>query len=440
MTITSPLRWRKHPKLTLCATTLIPRVALLAAAYRRATPFGESAHDGYLQIAQDVVQHNVLGLGPHHLITRGPLFPLLLVPGVALGHPQLWNALLNLAASIATCLFVFSAAKLLTRNVAASFYAAAFVTLDPWLIWFVKNPMTTVTATFFVSVAVYFFVQLLLHRRLILSSLGLGASCALAALDHPALIVLYAGFTLAIVIVIAGSWRSTEKAFTIKNSAMVLATMWLAFVVVLLPYAIRNYRDVGRPVLISDGAGLSYFMGATRYALSPYPWANVEWPFTDVAERLHVSVSDLDVQYFTIDDRYYPELSMLAKADLESLAIHHPGFLAKRTAVMGFWFLAGDYSVSRTLAHCIFLALLAIGCWVSWRTNGWKVTAPFLVIILPGLALHSLTMALIGHAAYAIPYVVPLAMPLAFTFLKQPVPAMSFYGARKAGREAYGVE
>jgi hypothetical protein len=432
--------WREHPKFTLSAITLIPRAALLAAAYRHATPFGDSAHDGYLQIAQDVVQHNVLGLGPHHLITRGPLFPLLLVPGVALGHPQLWNALLNLAASIATCLLVFYSAKLLTRDIVASFYAAAFVTLDPWLIWFVKNPMTTVTATFFVAVAFYFFVQLLLYRRPILSSLALGASCALAALDHPALIVLSAGFTLAILIVISGSWKNTDKGFTIKNSAIILATMWLAFLVVLIPYAIRNYRDVGRPVLISDGAGLSYFMGATRYTLSPYPWANVRWEFTDVANRLHVSIPDLDVQYFTIDDRYYPELSKLAKADIESLAIHHPGYLAKRTAVMGFWFLAGDYSVSRTVAHCLFLALIAIGCWASWRTNGWKVTAPFLVIILPGLALHSLTMALIGHAAYAIPYVIPLSMPIAFTFMKQPVPATSFYAAGRAGREAYGVE
>ncbi|HTC64681.1 MAG TPA: hypothetical protein VK709_17705 [Candidatus Saccharimonadales bacterium] len=440
MNTTFSIWWREHPKLTLSAITLIPRAALLAAAYRRATPFGDSAHDGYLQIAQDVVQRNILGLGPNHLITRGPLFPLLLAPGVALGHPQLWNALLNLVASVVTCLLVFSAAKLLTRNVIASFYAAAFVTLDPWLIWFVKNPMTTVTATCFVAVAVYFFVQLLLQRRLILSSLGLGASCALAALDHPALIVLSAGFTLAILIVIAGSWRNAEKGFTIKHSALVLATMWIAFLIVLIPYAVRNYRDVGRPVLISDGAGLSYFMGATRYTLSPYPWANVVWPFTDVANRLHVSVSDLDVQYFTIDDRYYPELSRLAKADIESLAIHHPAYLAKRTAVMGFWFLAGDYSVSRTVAHCIFLALIAIGCWVSWRTNGWKVTAPFLVIILPALVLHSLTMALIGHAAYAIPYVVPLSMPIAFTFMKQPVPAMSFYAAGQAGREAYGVE
>jgi hypothetical protein len=432
--------WREHPKLTLAAITLVPRAALLAAAYRRATPFGESAHDGYLQIAQNVVQHDVLGLGPHHLITRGPLFPLLLVPGVVLGHPQLWNALLNLAASVATCLLVFSAANLLTRNVAASFYAAAFVTLDPWLIWFVKNPMATVTATFFVALAVYFFVQLLLKRRLVLSSLELGASCALAASDHPALIVLSAGFTLAILIVIAGSWNNPEKVFTTRNYVTVLATMWLAFLVVLAPYAIRNYRDVGRPVLISDGAGLSYFMGATRYALSPYPWANVRWEFTDVANRLNVTVPDLDVQYFTIDDRYYPELSKLAKADIESLAIHHPRFLAKRTVVMGFWFLAGDYSVSRTVAHCIFLALIAIGCWVSWRTNGWKMTAPFLVIIVPGLVLHSLTMALIGHAGYAIPYVVPLAMPIAFTFMKQPVAATSFYAPGKAGREAYGVE
>jgi 4-amino-4-deoxy-L-arabinose transferase-like glycosyltransferase len=352
----------------------------------------------------------------------------------------LWTALLNLVASVATCLLVFSSAKLLTRNVAASFYAAIFVTLDPWLIWFVKNPMTTVTATFFVALAVYFFVQLIEGRRLLVSSVALGASCALAALDHPALIVISAGFTLAILIVVAGSWKNKENFLGFSNSALSLAVMWLSFLIVLTPYAVRNYRDVGRPVLISDGAGLSYFMGATRYSLSPYPWANVQWPFTDVADRLHVSVSDLDAQYFTIDDRYYPELSRLAKADIESLAIHHPGYLAKRTAVMGFWFLAGDYSVSRTLAHCIFLALIAIGCWVCWRTYGWKLTAPFLAIMLPGLSLHSLTMALIGHAAYAIPYVVPLAIPLAFAFVKEPVPATTFYPASKTQREVYGVE
>lgn len=432
--------WSEHPRSTLAAITLLPRVVLLAVAYHRAMPFGDVGHDGYLQIAQDFVHNGILGLGVHHLVTRGPLFPLLLAPGVAAGHPQLWNALLNLAASVATCLLVFSAAKLLTRNVAASFFTAAFVTLDPWLIWFVKNPMTTVTATFFMSLAIYFFVQLISGRRPVASSAWLGVSCALAALDHPALIVLSAGFGLAILIAAAGSWKSAENSLSPKGAAIALVTMGIAFILVLLPYAVRNYRDVGRPVLISDGAGLSYFMGTTRYELSPYPWTNVKWPFADLANRLHVSVSDLDVQYFTINDRYYPQLSKLAKADIESLAFHHPVFLAERSAVMGFWFLAGDYSVSRTLAHCIFLALIFIGCWISWRTKGWKATAPFLAIFLPGLVLHSLTMALIGHAAYAIPYVIPLSMPLAFAFARVPVLQMSFYPANKTQREAYGVE
>lgn len=234
--------------------------------------------------------------------------------------------------------------------------------------------MTTVTATFFVALAIFFFVQLVANRH-----------------------------------------RG-------------------------VPYAVRNYWDVGRPVLISDGAGLSYFMGASRYALPPFPWANVGWPFEDVAQRLHVKVSDLDVQYFTIDDRFYPELTRQARNDLESLAIHHPAYLAKRTAVMGFWFLAGDYSIARTLAHCVFLTFIFIGCWFCWRIKGWKVTAPFLVIVLPGLALHSLTMALIGHAGYAIPYVVPLAMPLAFAMMRQPARAFSPYSASEVPREAYGVE
>ncbi|HET6142270.1 MAG TPA: hypothetical protein VFE02_02095 [Candidatus Acidoferrales bacterium] len=432
--------WWENPRWGLIAITLIPRIALLAAAYHHGTPFGDTAHDGYLQIAQNIIQRHEIGLGPHHLVTRGPLFPLLLAPGVAFGHPQLWNALLNLAASIATCLLIFSAAQQLTRSLSAALYAAAFVTLDPWLIWFVKNPMTTVTATFFVAAALYFFVRLLLGGPLLASSAGLGVCCALAALDHPALIVLSGSFTLALLAAIAGSWKLGGKRPTLGNSASAVVTMWVAFVSVLLPYAVRNYRNVGRPVLISDGAGLSYFMGAMRYARSPYPWANVQWPFTDVADRLHVNLPDLDEQYFTIDDRYYPELSKLATANFKSLALHHPGYLAKRTVVMGFWFLAGDYSVLRTLAHCMYLAILFIACWVCWRSKGWEITVPFLLIILPALVLHSLTMALIGHAAYAIPYVVPLAMPLAFALAKEPASAMAFYPAGETRREVYGVE
>ena len=106
---------------------------------------------------------------------------------------------------------------------------------------------------------------------------------------------------------------------------------------------------------------------------------------------------------------------------------------------MAFWFLAGDFSVTRTAAHCVFLAFIFLVCWMSWRARGWALTAPFLVILLPGLALHSLTMALIGHAAYSIPYVVPLAMPLALVAAKRPALARSPRPAEDAPGELYAL-
>jgi hypothetical protein len=267
---------QQHPKLSLVVLTLIPRVALLlVSTVHRATPFGSPGHDGYLQIAQNLVANSVLGLGLHHLLTRGPLVPLLLSPGVVIGHPELWSAGLHLLASVATSWLVFAAAMSLTDSAYASFSAAALVTADPWLIWFVKIPMTTVTATFFVAAAVFYFAQSIKNGHRVYASLGLGAACALAGLDHPALIPLVGGFTLAILI---AHWNSCSKDSgsylpLVTRALASTAAMWMAFLAVLLPYAIRNYRIAGRFMLVSDGAGLSYFMGVSRYALSPYPWA-----------------------------------------------------------------------------------------------------------------------------------------------------------------------
>src|SRR3954468_17277053 len=141
--------WKEHPKLTLVLATLVPRILLLIVSLHHGTPFGAPAHDGYVQIAQNFVQTGMLGLDSHHLLTRGPLFPLLLSPGVLLGHLQLWCAILQLSASIGTALFIFFAAKNLTSNPRASFWGALAVAWNPWLIWVVKIPMPTVTATFF---------------------------------------------------------------------------------------------------------------------------------------------------------------------------------------------------------------------------------------------------------------------------------------------------
>ncbi len=415
-----------RPKSTLVALTLIPRLVLLSlSAVHRSTPFGDPAHDGYLQIAQNLVANSMFGFGPHHLLYRGPVYPLLLSPGVLIGHPELWSAGLHLLASVGTCLLVFAAAMTLTGSVAGSFAAAALVTLDPWLIWFVKLPMTPVTTTFFVAAAVFFFARLLAGRRLLPASLCLGIACAVGVLDHPALIAMVGGFTLAILIVRWSPFSNLSGApFTFKNSLVSVAVMWAAFLVTLSPYTIRNYRDSHRFILVSDSGGLTYFLGTSHYAFSPYPWGHLQ-PYDGLAERLHVSVPELDVRYSTVDDRFYPELNRQARSDFEGLALHHPGFLAKRTAVMMFWFFAGDYSVSRTAAHCLFLAFLFATWWWAWRSKGFMAIAPFLALVAPGVALHSLVMSLNGHAAYSIPYIIPLAMPLALALARDSAPAFS---------------
>ena len=420
--------WQRRPQVTLIALTLLPRLAVLAGSLRRATPFGAPGHDGYLQIAQNLIATGTLGLDPNHLLNRGPVLPLLLSPGVLLGHPEIWSACLHLLASVGTCLLVYAAAMKLTGSVTGSVAAAALVTLDPWLIWFVKTPMTPVTATFFAALAIYFFAELLTGHRPMMAAAGMGVACALAAMDHPGMVALLGGLTLAIFAAVYGPLsRLSETQFSLRTAFLSVCVLWAFFFVTVLPYSIRNYRDSGRFVLITESAGLTYLMGTSHYDLSHYPWGNLHWPFEAVANPLHVSVDDLDVQYFTITDRYYPELNRLAAIDFRDVVLHRPVYLAERTAVMSLWFFFGDYSIARTLAHCVFLAIVFAAWWAGWRRWGFLAIAPFLAMIVPGTVLHSLTMSLNGHAAYSIPYIVPMALPLAFAFAtaREKVPALS---------------
>jgi len=409
-----------HPKSFLVMLSLVPRlIVLIFSAVHRATPFGDSAHDGYLQIAQNFVATSVLGFGPHHLLYRGPVYPLLLSPGVLLGHPELWNAILHLIASVATCLLVFAAAMTLTRSVVGSLAAAALVTLDPWLIWFTKIPMTVVTATFFVAAAVFFFVRLLARRPLLGPSICLGVALGLGVLDHTALIALLGGFALAILIVRWTPFSNLSGTpFTFKNSLASIAAMGVAFIATVSPYTIRNYKNSHRFILVSDSAGLTYFLGTAHYTFSPYPWGQRQ-PYDGLARRLNVTVPELDVRYSTVDDRFYPQLNKQAREDFLYLLRHQPGFLAKRTSVMALWFFVSDYSVARAAAHGLFLAIVFAAWWRAWRIRGFMAIAPFFALVASGTALHSLVMSLNGHAAYSIPYIVPLAMPVALALCRR---------------------
>jgi 4-amino-4-deoxy-L-arabinose transferase-like glycosyltransferase len=348
----------------------------------------------------------MIGFDGHHLFTRGPLLPLVLSPGILLQHPVLWIVVLNVAASIGTSILVFEACLLWSQSRLASLAAAFFVLANPWLIWCVKNPTPTVTATFFVALASYFLVRVALSSggKAMTFCVCLGVSCALAALDHPPLIALIAGFSAALLLIL---WSRRSL-----SPVLGLLFLWISFAACIAPYTYRNYRISGRLIPIADSAGFSYFMGTGQYGSSLYPVGDYR-DFGKLASRLHVKVEDLDEKFYTLDDRYYPLLSSMAKQDVTNLLVKHPLYLLVRTVVMSLWFFAADKYAWLSIAHCAYWLIFACGAIVALRHQVRSAIVPFVVIVLPGMLLHGLSMPLIGHAAYSIPYCVPLSLPLA---------------------------
>jgi hypothetical protein len=405
-------RWfhliQQYPRVLLSGITLLIRVpALLALLSDHTHAFASKGNDGYLQIAQNVVTQEIIGLDGHHLLARGPLFPLILAPGVLLQHPVLWTLVVNLAASVGICLLVFEACLLWSRSSLAASAAAFLVIANPWLIWCVKNPTTTVTATFFTALAGYLLARVAFCSadKCVKFCLYLGVSTALAALDHPALIALIAGFSAALLLVL---WLKRSV-----SPVVGLVVLWVGFAACIAPYSYRNFQISGRFIPIADSAPFSYFMGTGMFKSSIYPVGDYR-DFSKVASRLQVNVKDLDEQFFTIDDRYYPLLSVQAKQDFQTLLIKQPFYLISRTFVMSLWFwFAGDKFVWLTVAHCAYWLLFLSGMIIATKRQGLTTIAPFFLLVIPGTVLHGLTMPLIGYAAYSIPYCALLAAPLA---------------------------
>jgi hypothetical protein len=261
----------------------------------------------------------------------------------------------------------------------------------------------------------------------------LGGASALAALDHPPLITLIAGVSAALLLIL---WHKRSV-----SPMLGLVVLWIGFAVCIAPYSYRNFRITGRFIPIADSAPFSYFMGTGMFESSIYPVGDYR-DFSKVAARLHVTVKDLDEQFFTIDDRYYPLLSIQAKQDFETLLIKHPFYLLSRTFVMSLWFwFVGDKFVWLTLAHCAYWLLFVAGMILAIKRQGLTTIAPFFVLVIPGMLLHGLTMPLIGYAAYSIPYCALLSAPLAIglkdsKLLKKLLPqsAEPTYSPAQAGR------
>jgi len=245
-------------------------VLIVAPLTGLSSPFGTLRHDGYWQLAGNLVRGEgyVFEPGGPAVIHRPPLVPCLFAPLTLLpGYLQRPGVVLLQSLMVgATCWLLFDlAARCFGTRTAR--YSVGLLLVYPWLYWHVKDPMNVVTQTMLAC--------LMLHRMAwelsptdarrpaathwLLSSLLLGAVMAGAMLTHgtmllsiPLILLLLIGVGIAI-----GNGRAVRV-------ALVAGAVTLACVA---PWTWRNWEVAGRFIPVVSNSGYAYF------------WGNAHWRF-----------------------------------------------------------------------------------------------------------------------------------------------------------------
>jgi hypothetical protein len=231
----------------LLALTLVVRGGVLVV-----TP-GALADDpdDYRGLAESLLRHGTFETERTPPAYRPPLYPLMLTVCVAMGK---WTRVaigtLHLAMGLATVWLAFPLGHRwgLDRRWAA--VAAALVACDPILLAQSTHVMTETAATLLTVLALIALTSASRQPSIGRAALA-GAWLALAALCRPALLV----FSVAAGVVLPAIVRPRSARWK------VLAGLTVAVVLVLSPWAIRNYLRLGRPVLTTTHGGYTLLLG-----------------------------------------------------------------------------------------------------------------------------------------------------------------------------------
>jgi 4-amino-4-deoxy-L-arabinose transferase-like glycosyltransferase len=244
---------RANDRSTTIVVVIVILLVLLRAAVLLLTPGSFQADpDGYRQLAQNVLEHGTLGLGNVPTAYRPPLYPLVLVPCVALGSwSHLAIGLLHLAIGAAT---IWLTCRLGQRWGLGrySLLAALLVACDPILLNQSTQVMTETLAALLAVMAI-----LLLTHAAERPSMGrvtlAGASVGLAILCRPTFLnwAVLAGILLPVVANVHG----------LRRRLTILAGFAVVTVLVVAPWAVRNYRQFGRPIAATTHGGYTLLLG-----------------------------------------------------------------------------------------------------------------------------------------------------------------------------------
>jgi len=242
----SPARsfWLRRDILAVLLLAALVRAGLLFAWHDRL----QQDPDAYRLFAETLVETGTyapgytLGTVPEPSAHRPPLYPLLLtlclrspagfVPSVAVLHWML---------GIATVVLIIGLARRIPKISPA--FTGLLVAFDPILLNQSVLVMTETLAAFFAALAVVLLTAA--HRQpSVLSSAVAGAALGLAALCRPTFLILLAAAGLILILLVPAKLR-----------LRVGAAFFLAGLLVLTPWIVRNARQLGKPIATTTHGG-----------------------------------------------------------------------------------------------------------------------------------------------------------------------------------------
>lgn len=399
----------KYPLLILIIIALVPRLIIMAfpVLFPQLLQFGGIGHDGYFEIAQNLVKHGIYSLdGVSPTFGRAPLFPLLLVPGALLRYLDLWGMILNVVLGVLAGAFIFLTGKLFGASDRKSFILSLFLVFNPWFIWMTKNGMTYVLTTFLLSIDYWLIGIIYTGNRRPFVYLILGITTALTALSHPVYLALIMGIGMAIAIILR------RNGLQLINIMWYIAILLFGWIIAITPWTIRNYYHTRSFFPIVQGFGYQYLLSESRIknllTKGTFPWENGG----EINEFSGIPIDSLNIKFSVVGDNHLNKiLDIKAIEHIKTNLKDNSFYYTKHMMVNFLFFWLGDNGWGLVLLHLIYLFLLiSIIIMGIIKNRHFIEVIIIMTVIVPSILVHCFMHAYIPHAAYCIPLSVGLIL------------------------------
>ena len=422
--------------LAVAAFALMVRVAYILVAFLllgKDAP-GGPPHDGYLEIAQNLLAGRGYTLLGEPNFFRPPTYVVFLLPFAAFPRAEWTIVFAQAILGAATCGLVtrMTASLVSTRYAVAAGLALA---LCPWHVHFAANGMVQVLAGLLVTLFTMSWVASRASQG-VPSSAACGALYGASGMCHPA------GALIGPAWVVDHVLRTLRRGRH-RDGVLGLLAFSAAFAVIVAPWVVRNRLASGTWILFSNAGGFQYAVGTSLVERSKGP---LSLPNGGVYPALDDVQGELRAAGFTESQTLgtYKGVAPLEAAFLRRWTVNHflrnLTSLPRRLVQHGWWFWFGDSIVSpwwHLLYKVPLLVLAAIGVWSGLRRSVHCVEAdalqrhlspiasgqpsgsspprqgaivPLAIVILVFWLTHATIAAFIPHAAYCLTVLPPLCV------------------------------